>query len=60
MQTQADFEAPRVLAESELDQVGGGLKPQLLPPGAAQRFQYAGTPHSVYVDGLYRGDYYIG
>ncbi len=60
MQSQISSQAPEVLAQSECNEVGGGLNPQPLPPGAATRFQYAGTLHSVYVDGVYRGDYYIG
>lgn len=60
MQTQTDVQAPQVLAPSACQQVGGGLNPQPLPPRTAASFQYAGTLHSVYVDGLYRGDYYIG
>lgn len=60
MQSQPHSQTPEVLAQSECNEVSGGLNPQPLPPRTATPFQYAGTLHSVYVDGLYRGDYYIG
>jgi hypothetical protein len=60
MQMQAHSQAPQILSPSDLERVSGGINPQPLPPRAAKPFQYAGTLHSVYVDGLYRGDYYIG
>lgn len=52
--------APRPLSPAEASRIGGGLNPQPLPPREASRFLYAGGLRSVYVDGLYWGDYYIG
>lgn len=60
MQTTLLSQPLRPLTASDLVQVNGGLNPQPLPPREASRFLYAGTLHSVYVDGLYWGDYYFG
>jgi hypothetical protein len=60
MNTQAERDAQEVLDQVECCEVGGGLNPQPLPPRTVRSFVHEGDLHSVYVDGLYWGDYYIG